>query len=125
MRYSSVYRSSFFLAGFLFLGACAHTNIIPQANGDYVMVATASSDNIAVDAALEKSNAHCNALGKHFAMVHQETKYQGMDKTAAAVIDVVGVLASPRNKYGSPYGYPGAFTRSNNDYKVEMTFRCL
>jgi hypothetical protein len=100
---------------------CAHTNIIPYANGDFLMVASSASEAVAYDQALEQSQEYCGRLGRRFGLIGQRTQYQGMDKTARGVIAAVDMLTF--NRHGRMYGMTP--TASSNDYKVELTFRCL
>lgn len=105
----------------LVMVGCAHTNILPYANGDFLMVATSAHESVAYDEAIKQSQEYCSSQNRRFALVQHQTQYQGMDKTARGVIGALDFLtAGPRR----PYGY-GMSTASSNDYKVEMTFRCL
>lgn len=115
-------QSLFFVSSLICLAACASTRIIPKEDGSYLMVATSHSDGAAYDAALEKANEHCAKMGKQFAMVDTNSKYQGVDKTAKAVVGAVGQIIRPNNT--PQYGHPTATDSTADDYKVEMNFRC-
>ena len=74
----------------LVMVGCAHTNILPYANGDFLMVATSANESVAYDEAIKQSQEYCSSQNRRFALVQHQTQYQGMDKTARGVI---GALA--------------------------------
>lgn len=99
------------------LSGCAHTHVFAQTDGTFLMIASSDTEARAYSAAQKKSQEHCEDLGKRFLMVSQRSSYQGMEKNTKAIINTFGVVAERPDVYGA--------TSSTDDYKVEMTFKCL
>jgi hypothetical protein len=104
--------------GLLELGSCASakTRIFPREGGDYLLVASSYSESAAYDAAVEDGTEYCRKQGKTFVMVDEKSEYKGMDKDAKVAIGVAGaVLGQPQVSQS---------TRSMDDNKVSVSFRC-
>jgi protein involved in ribonucleotide reduction len=98
--------------------SCATTRIMPHADGSYIMVANSASEGYAYDAAIKDAEKFCEKKGKKFAVLSQDSRYQGMDKNAKAIIGVIGAVnPNNQNNYSNS-------TSSQDDYKVEIKFQC-
>lgn len=116
------FNSLFLVISLSFILSCATTRIMPHADGSYIMIANSSSEGHAYDAAIKDAEKHCAKQGKKFVVLNQDSRYQGMDKNAKAIIGVIGTVANNnQNKYGQPNSYDQS---TQDDYKVEIKFKC-
>lgn len=104
----------FGLVSILMVTACASTRVFPQENGTALMIASSASESAAYDAALEDAQRYCTDRGRRFVMVSQSSTYSGMDKNAKVALETVSVVM----------GTPTTASR-HDDYRVELTFRCM
>ena len=108
MKKVLVIATSFFLAG------CASTTILPQGNGRYSLVSTSASESAAITDAKKKATEECQKQNKHLVVLKHHSKYQGIDKSEKAVINIAGALLTGTSSSAN----------SSDDYKVTMTFSC-
>lgn len=98
----------------LVLTGCASTTVLPREDGSYSLVASSYSADSAISAAQDDAIEHCRRLGKSMVVVRYESRYNGADKNAKAVIGAVGVMT------GRYYGDGSRM----DDNQVEMHFKC-
>lgn len=98
----------------LLLQACASTRVLPQEDGTALMISNSASESAAYDAAVDDAQNFCTERGRRFVMVSQSSTYNGMDKNAKAALETVSVVM----------GQPTSASR-HDDYRVEVTFRCI
>jgi hypothetical protein len=103
-----------FLIGVLLLSACcsARTQIIPRQNG-LLVLGHSSSESCAFQECQKAAEEYCQARGRGFVMIKHSSKYQGMDRTAAGVLNAAGALTGTT-----------IHTQTGEDYKVTMAFKC-
>ncbi len=96
------------------LTGCASTTVFPLGHNKYSLVASSSSQGSAESAAKSKAQAVCKKHGKHLVVLSHRTKYQGVNKSDKAMMNIAGAVLA-----GDP-----AVADSNSDYKVTMKFAC-
>lgn len=106
------------VVGSLLLANCVSPTVYPHKDGSYSLVATSSSSGSANRAAEKKASQVCMEQGKKLEVIHHEEKYQGVDKTAGAAMDIASSLIAGMS------GANGKSSKSEDDYKVTLKFRC-
>lgn len=99
------------------LAGCASTtaNSLNKADGTIEIISTSSSEDDALEAALDKGIQQCKASGKTFAVIDRQSTYRGIDPNLRAAISVASVLTK------------GAFSsagRSSSDWRVVVLGKC-
>ncbi len=107
-------KSSGLLIASLLVGGCCQANVNLMHNPEQSMaVATSKKETCAIEKAQEDAAEYCKSQGKTLAVVDQQVEYQGADKTAKAGLSVMS----------STIGGGSSLDR-NDDYRVQMKFRC-
>ncbi len=74
----------------LTLTGCSTTqvSVLPQANNQYQLIATASSSTDALNGAMDKANAICKKNNQKAIVVSSNVKYQGMNQNAEQLAEM-------------------------------------
>ena len=91
----------------------AKVSLMKQTGGNVLVVSSSGTEALAYDGAKVKAEEYCFKQKKDFAMVKEESAYQGGDKTAAGIAGAVGSF------FGK-----GSSSSKLDDYKVKMVFKC-
>lgn len=99
------------------LAGCATTTAtaLNKADGTIELVSTSSSEDDALEAALDKGIQQCKASGKTFAVIDRQSTYRGIDPNLRAAISVASALTK------------GAFSsagRSSSDWRIVVVGKC-
>jgi hypothetical protein len=96
---------------------CASTTAtaLNKADGTMELVSTSSSEDDALEAALDKGIQQCKASGQTFVVIDRKSNYRGVDPNVKAAINVASVLTK-----GGFYGMGS----SSSDWRVVVTGKC-
>lgn len=99
------------------LAGCAATTAtaLNKADGTIELVSTSSSEDDALEAALDKGIQQCKTSSKTFVVIDRQSTYRGIDPNLRAAISVASVLTK------------GAFSgagRSSDDWRVVVLGKC-
>lgn len=99
------------------LAGCAGATAtsMQKADGTLEIIASASSEDDALEAALDKGFNTCKATGKLFIVIDRSSTYRGIDPNLRAAISVASVLTKGN------FGYAG---RSSSDWQVAVVGKC-
>jgi hypothetical protein len=95
--------------------ATATATAMKKADGTLDIVASSSSEDDALEAALDKGLVACKATGQSFVVIDRHSTYRGIDPNLRAAISVASVLTK------------GAFSsagRSSTDWQVAVVGKC-
>lgn len=104
------------------LTACStlKTTVIPQAQNQYTVIATAEDESTVMNGAIKKAQTVCkNNQNKQLVVISHQTKYQGAGKTLGAVTNMVSEVAFAAGDLNSV-----ASTKTAEDYKSIVVFKC-
>lgn len=105
---------------FLFLAACAtKAQLYPEGNGIYSAIALSQSENDARKAVAKKAEETCAATEQRLVVLENDVIYQGAGKELGAITSLLD-QAVFRNTDSMGTGT----TKSNEDYKATLKFRC-
>lgn len=93
------------------------TTVIPLTNGGFQVVSTAVSETAALQGAIAEANARCAAQGQEAFVLSTESRYQGVDRNTALIVDSLASIAQGADS--SVVASPGL-----DDYRVQITARC-
>lgn len=103
----------------VFVAGCApQANLYPQDNGVYKSVALTRSENAGTKAALKKARETCQKQDKHLKVIKQGSVYQGSNK------ELGNITSSIRQSAFMNAGISLPDTKSSNDYKSVVKFKC-
>jgi len=105
-------------AGVLTSCSSVQTTVIPKAQGNYQVIATANNSANAQQGAVDKANKVCQQQNKRLTVTKNHTVYQGSGKELGDITQAVSTAATLNT---------GAFiptTKTNTDYKTTVTFKC-
>lgn len=104
----------------LTLTGCSTTqvSVLPQANNQYQLIATASSSTDALDGAMDKANTICKKTNQKPIVMNSNVKYQGMNQN---VTQLATMAATAINMNSNSY-VPGPDT--SKDYEATLTIQC-
>ena len=97
------------------LAGCASTTVINKADGTIELVSLSSSEDNALEGALDKGIQQCKASRKTFVMIDRQSTYRGIDPNLRAAINVTSIMTK------------GAFSsasRSSEDWRVIVIGKC-
>lgn len=97
------------------LAGCASTTVINKADGTIELVILSSSEDNALEGALDKGIQQCKASGKTFVMIDRQSTYRGIDPNLRAALNVASIITK------------GAFSgasRSSEDWRVIVIGKC-
>lgn len=103
------------LALVVLLAGCASATALQKADGTIEIVGTSSSEDNALEAALDKGLAACKPTGKPFVVIDRQSSYRGIDPNVRTMINIASTLTK-----GSFYG---AGTTSS-DWRVVLIGKC-
>lgn len=110
-----------FAAAALFGAGCdtvPEATVLPMADGQFKVIASAYDEQGAIRAAMSAANSRCDALGQEAYVLTSDSQYQGVDKNAAAIVDLISTAASAA-------GYPSnVTTHGKDDYKATLVAKC-
>ncbi len=69
-------------------------SVLPQANNQYQLIATASSSTDALDDIMDKANSICQATNQKAIVVSSNVKYQGMNKNTEQLAEMAASAIS-------------------------------
>ncbi|NOC46499.1 MULTISPECIES: hypothetical protein [unclassified Ruegeria] len=84
------------------------------------VVGTGYSEKSSLESAISTANARCAQQGKEAFVLASDTGYQGVDKNAALIIDVL--TAAAQNSGSAPGYYPSS--SSSEDWQTTLEVRC-
>ncbi len=99
------------------LTGCATTTAtaLNKSDGTIELVSTSSSEDDALEAALDKGIQQCKTAGKTFVVIDRQSTYRGINPNVRAAISVASILTK------------GAFSsagRSSDDWRVVVLGKC-
>ena len=97
------------------LVGCASATALQKADGTIEIIGTSSSEEDALEAALDKGLAACKATSKQFVVVDRHSTYRGVDPNVRAAITIANALTKG--------GFYGAGTTSS-DWRVVIVGKC-
>ncbi|MBY0370813.1 hypothetical protein K2X33_09015 [bacterium] len=104
------------LAALFLLSGCASDRIYPKDDGSFYLAITGNKESQAHDKALKDGNAYCHRQSLNFAIIDIKSHYRG----ASADTKLLTSTLAPRDQFGRPIEIP----QGDEDYKVELNFRC-
>ncbi|WP_209834961.1 hypothetical protein [Ruegeria sp. HKCCE3926] len=84
------------------------------------VVGTGYSEKSSLESAISTANARCAQQGKEAFVLASDTGYQGVDKNAALIIDVL--TAAAQNSGRAPGYYPSS--SGSEDWQTTLEVRC-
>lgn len=110
-------KSAALLALAFIVAGCATVTAtaMQKADGTIDIVASSSSEDDALEAALDKGLATCKASGQTFVVIDRHSTYRGIDPNLRAAISVASMLTKG--------GFAGA-GRSSSDWQVAVVGKC-
>lgn len=103
------------LAGIAILAGCGSTTVLNKADGTIELVSMSSSEDAALESALDKGLQQCKASGKTFVVIDRQSIYRGVDPNMRAAISMASILSK------------GTFSgagRSSEDWRVVVVGKC-
>ena len=94
------------------------TTVIPRANGNYEVIATAANSASAQQGAIDKATKVCQQQSKSLIVKKNHTVYQGAGKELGELSQAFSTAASMNSNTYVPT------TKSTTDYKTTTTFQC-
>lgn len=109
------------LGTFIFLTSCAtvQTTVIPKADGNYQVIATAQNSADAQQGAINKATKVCQEQGKNLVVKKNRTIYQGSGKELGDISQALSTAATMNGNTFIPT------TKTATDYKTVTTFKCV
>jgi hypothetical protein len=95
--------------------ATATATAMKKADGTIDIVANSSSEDDALEAALDKGLAACKATGQSFVVIDRHSTYRGIDPNLRAAISVASILTKG--------GFSSAGS-SSTDWQVAVVGKC-
>ena len=104
----------------IILASCStvQTTVIPRANGNYEVIATAANSASAQQGAIDKATKVCQQQNKSLIVKKNHTIYQGAGKELGELSQAFSTAASMNSHTYVPT------TKSTTDYKTTTTFQC-
>ena len=99
----------------LLVGCAGSATALQKADGMVEIIGSASSEEDALEAALDKGLATCKPSGKQFVVVDRQSNYRGVDPNVRAAITIANALTKG--------GFYGAGTTSS-DWRVVVVGKC-
>lgn len=92
--------------------------VLPMADGQFKVIANGYDEQGAIRDAMTTANKRCEALGQEAYVLTSQSQYQGVDRNAAAIVDLISTAASAA-------GYPShVTTHGKDDFKATLVVKC-
>ena len=99
----------------LLLVGCGTATTLQKADGTLEIVGASSSEDYALEAALDKGLEACKPSGKTFVVMDRQSNYRGIDPNVRTMINIASTLTKG--------GFYGAGTTSS-DWRVVLIGKC-
>lgn len=99
----------------LLLVGCGSATALQKADGTIEIVGMSSSEDYALEAALDKGLEACKPSGKTFVVIDRQSNYRGIDPNVRTMINIASTLTKG--------GFYGAGTTSS-DWRVVLIGKC-